>query len=297
MQTLQASRANSYAGRTASSSSRWSLDDGRSIQSPQSVAISYNTRNRQLASMLDKSMSELRRCMNTKSEHKDTYIKAIELAVAKVEFVKVYLEDSTMPLPQEPAESKTESQSTLVESGRGQRPQSPNVVATTAQQNDILPLPATVNTSSSPAEPTAASPTKNTSDLQSGTSIPANLPAVVVSSDKTSGADDPLSSKNAIPRPAAPLPTRSSIAQSNFAWMLEPGESSSPVSTSPPQSSSPFLKSARKPTSGASREKAAFLFGEENDDILDRKSPRRPADKDADQIFSLGTIKGRKDGV
>lgn len=75
--------------------------------------------------------------------------------------------------------------------------------------------------------------------------------------------------------------------------MLEPGESSSPTSKSPPNLST-FSKSPRKPTSGASREKAAFLFGEESDDILDRSTPRFPSAQDAGADFNMGTIRGNK---
>jgi TBC1 domain family member 5 len=76
--------------------------------------------------------------------------------------------------------------------------------------------------------------------------------------------------------------------------MLEPDSgSSSPSRASPPKSSSPFLKSAKRPTSGASREKAAFLFGED-DEESNKSSPRLPPVSDAEEGFNMGTIKGKQ---
>lgn len=74
--------------------------------------------------------------------------------------------------------------------------------------------------------------------------------------------------------------------------MLEPDpHSGSPSKSPPPKSPSPFSKSARKPTSGQGREKAAFLFGEEPGESS-MTSTRLPLLGDADEGFYLGTIKG-----
>ena len=79
---------------------------------------------------------------------------------------------------------------------------------------------------------------------------------------------------------------------SSFSWMLEPDPHSSTGSKSaPPKPPSPFLKTGRKPTSGPNREKAAFLFGEE-DEESSMTSSRGPLLGDADEGFNLGTISG-----
>jgi TBC1 domain family protein 5 len=73
--------------------------------------------------------------------------------------------------------------------------------------------------------------------------------------------------------------------------MLEPDSpSGSSLKSSPPKSSSPFLKSSRRPASGSGREKAAFLFGEVDESPLHSQSrPRIDS-----ETFNLGTIKGNE---
>jgi TBC1 domain family protein 5 len=77
---------------------------------------------------------------------------------------------------------------------------------------------------------------------------------------------------------------------SSFSWMLEPEPHlDSPSMSSPPKSSSPFLKGGRKPTSGPNREKSAFLFGEEAGESSISNS-RLPLLRDDEEGFDLGTI-------
>lgn len=78
--------------------------------------------------------------------------------------------------------------------------------------------------------------------------------------------------------------------------MLEPGESSSPVSKSPPKSSS-FAKSPKKGSASTNREKAAFLFGEETNDILQDTNQRLSKSKDSDAGFNMGTIKNSQNEI
>ena len=81
-------------------------------------------------------------------------------------------------------------------------------------------------------------------------------------------------------RPAQIVPTRSSLAQSSFAWMLEPGYESHGKSLSPPKSTSPFGQSGRKVPLRHGREKSSFLFGEEPEIPLDDTAGGKKADKD-----------------
>jgi TBC1 domain family member 5 len=72
--------------------------------------------------------------------------------------------------------------------------------------------------------------------------------------------------------------------------MLESDSPSrAPAKSSPPKSSSPFLKSGRKPTSGPNREKAAFLFGEDGAESSVSGSWLPPL-TDVDEGYSLGSI-------
>lgn len=98
MQGLQASRSNSTSKRRPSAGTVWSLDEGKVVPSSRASASAMNARNKQLARMLDLAMTDLRAASISEDGDKDQYVKAMDLAIAKVEFVKVYLEDATMPL-------------------------------------------------------------------------------------------------------------------------------------------------------------------------------------------------------
>jgi TBC1 domain family protein 5 len=288
MKGLHASRITSPTRRT-SDMMRWSLDEGRSVPSQNTFESAMKTRNQQLALMLDEAMADLRDLSVSTDDDKDKYIKGIDLAIAKIGFVKVYLEDSEIPLPFSPSNLAPESPSSSIaktspkspEQAPSQRPAVTRVTTTaghklkTASSSDL----------SLPSTPTPESLTGE------------NSPAVQSSSDVV---QDPLSktpvelAEDIGPpsRPISSLPTRSSIAQSNFSWMLEPDDSSaSGVKSAPPKSSSPFLKSGRRPNSGQGREKAAFLFGEESGE------PQIPSNRKSvsAESFSLGPMKGGED--
>ena len=280
MQGLQASR---NGPRRTSDVMRWSLDEGRSIPSPRASVTAILARNQQLARMLEQAMSDLRAVSMSTDGDKDKYVQAMDLAIAKVEFVKVYLEDPTMPLP--------DSHPTPPNSD-------PLAPAPTPQ-----PPPETPSNSTAPDQPTLSTPdnqAQSTIDkVVSGSSQssptlelsrealpdPAPSTPTINIPEATTAKGDPWSSS----RPKAPVPTRSSIAQSSFSWMLEPDTpSSSSAKSSPPKSASPFLKSGRRPTSGPNREKAAFLFGDDGGE----PNSRPPLLDDSEEVFNMGTMKG-----
>lgn len=291
MQGLQTSRTNST--RRTSDVVRWSLDEGRSVLISKTSLSALNSRNQKLAHMLDQAMSDLRAVSTSGDEDKETHAKAMEIAIAKVEIVKVYLEDATMPLPDDSSSLAPTS------------PSSPMVaVSPDSAPNDVLKTtilkPSPVSTPDSRAQKTKA-PQKDLSlqsdlilDTVSSTDNPTlkspsdSIPSIDLQSTSTDQAGEPSA------RPKAPVPTRSSIAQSSFSWMLEPDTpSGSAAKSSPPKSSSPFLKSGRRPTLGPGREKAAFLFGEDGGES-NVTSPRMPSLADADEGFNLKTIRGGK---
>ncbi len=277
MQGLQASRNNS-ASRRASDVMRWSLDEGRSVPASRASVTAMNNRNKKLARMLEQAMADLRMVTKSPNGDKEAYIEGIDLAIAKVEFVKVYLEDATMPLPEIPS-SKGSSTGTPQQSVQDSlEPTNEGVLGTSVLSSRAQTPPA--NTA---IKPLRASP------------IPDALPESVKISKEESSEDQIPSIKFLVKesgppdaelpsRPKAPVPTRSTIAQSSFSWMLEPDTSSAPtLNSSPPKSSSPFLKSGRRPLK---REKAAFLFGEDGGE----SSTRLPS-VDAEEAFSLGAMK------
>ncbi|KAH7360784.1 rab-GTPase-TBC domain-containing protein [Rhexocercosporidium sp. MPI-PUGE-AT-0058] len=285
MQGLQVSRNNP---RRTSDVMRWSLDEGRSIPNPRASVTAILARNRQLARMLEEAMNDLRIVSMSPDGDKDKYVQAMDLAIAKVEFVKVYLEDSTMPLPElHPTPPNSESP---IPASTPQPPPETSLKKAT-------PEPPALTT----PKPEAQIPIENAA---SGSLKSAPMPVVAASADTlperapptptinvpvttTEKADLPLSS-----RPKAPVPTRSSIAQSSFSWMLEPDmPSSSSAKSSPPNSVSPFLKSGRRPTSGPNREKAAFLFGDDGGE----SSSGPLLLEDSEDVFNLGSMKGSKE--
>lgn len=289
MQGLQASRSNSTR-RTPTEASRWSLDEGKSIPTSRASIAAVNARNQHLATMLGQAMEDLRAASIAPDTNKDTCVKAMDLAIAKVEFVKIYLEDSTMPLSDEPSHFTSSS----------------SIIASTPQPSPQKIGPAAISTAlpSSTTERANQNTTENKTKSSfrttpiSGPSLKPDIPQMTTPESspiqtKSEAESEPIPAALAV-RPKAPVPTRSSIAQSSFSWMLEPDVSAqSPYSkSSPPKSGTPFLKSGRKPTSGPNREKAAFLFGDDAGESSLSES-RFPLGG-SEEGFDLGALKGHK---
>ncbi|KAG4433252.1 hypothetical protein IFR05_011275 [Cadophora sp. M221] len=284
MQGLQASRNNP---RRTSDVMRWSLDEGRSIPNPRASVTAILARNQQLARMLEEAMNGLRSASMSPDGDKENYVQAMDLAIAKVEFVKVYLEDSTMPLPD--LHPTPPNSNPLIPASTPQPPPgTPLKMATPEPPALAIPNPeAQVSVEEAKSGSSKSSPipvVAASADIEADQTLP--TPVISVS-ETTTEKGDPLS----ISRPKAPVPTRSSIAQSSFSWMLEPDTpSSSSAKSSPPNSVSPFLKSGRRPTSGPNREKAAFLFGDDGGE----SSSRPPLLEDSEEVFNLGSMRGSK---
>ncbi|CZR54460.1 related to TBC1 domain family member 5 [Phialocephala subalpina] len=282
MQGLQ-SRSNS-SRRTPSDAARWSLDEGKSVPSSRTTIAAVNKRNQQLALMLGQAMTDLRAVSVSADGDKDKYVKAMDLAIAKVEFVRIYLEDSTMPLP-DPAEDSSNPTPSHPIPTTTPRPPPPDPLQVKAPEppgsppSESAAQNSTVATVDTPLQP---SPIADTPKLE--------VPQIDTPEESQKEGTEPIEAS--LPsRPKAPVPTRSSIAQSSFSWMLEPDVSSASSSrSSPPKSSSPFLKSGRRPTSGPNREKAAFLFGDDGGES-NMGAARLPSGTSPDEGFKLGTIK------
>jgi TBC1 domain family member 5 len=191
VQGLQASRNNSTRSQT-SEGMRWSLDEGKSVPSPSRATVAaMNARNQQLARMLDNAMTNLRDVSLSKEADKDKYVQAMDLAIAKVDFVKVYLEDSTMPLPPDSPQLGPASPSADLPPPSPQDP----LQITTPQLSESPSLPQDTLTSS-------------------------ENPLIPAPSNAGPSPDAPISkstnetAEGLLARPKAPVPTRSTIAQS-----------------------------------------------------------------------------------
>lgn len=290
MQGLQAaSRANSKT-RRPSDVTRSSLDEGRAVPSSNRLESAMKSRNKRLARMLDEAMAELRDASLAKDGDKDDYIKAMDIAVAKVGFVKVYLEDSTMPLPPISNHATPGGSSPTAESGANVSPQTSSHI----RSSKTSPLASPGSKPGTPRGPSLADTPTPVLPSRGGS------PAVKSPADATQKLSlerIEIEHPEAVPAksPAAPLPTRASIAQSNFSWMLEPDSTmaSSPKSTSP-KAASPFLKSGRRPASGSGRDKAAFLFGEDGDESR-TSAAGTPIQREHEEGFNLEPMRSSGD--
>lgn len=221
-----------------------------SEEGPVKGLAALEKRNQQLASMLEETVETLKSLSTSNLDDKAKSLELIEVAAAKIQFVKIYLEDSSMEVPifdSPPVEESVEDpvpDKEAIENSKGKERQS-DPTASTPVEVDVSTLNLDDKDSNSRKE--------NTAPLT-------NPDAMDLSDDKS--AEEPAKTSSTLHvRPSAPIPTRSTLAQSSFSWMLEPDESSQPH---------PPVSAARSPPSGhkkrvsnnASRERNAFLFGE-----------------------------------
>jgi TBC1 domain family protein 5 len=233
--------------------------------------------------LLDQAMSDLKEASVSSDADRGKMGEAIDLALAKVDFVKVYLEDSEMPLPPDPSHLAPTSPPPTTPATR---PKSLTQTSILIAASKVTPIPDPALKAAVDGE--KASPSSAISSSTSGRASP------VFSGPSDMSLTTSDEGRRVPKRPTAPLPTRSSIAQSNFSWMLEPDSPlSSSLQSSPPNSSSPFLKSSRRPNSGPGRDKG-FLFGEDGGESSTAGS-KMPVVTDVDAGFKLRTIRNSKD--
>lgn len=98
----------------ASERARWSLDSGRMISDRPAEMLAkmqvLEQRNRSLAKLLGNAVDELwTQQREVHEKENEAAADALSLAIAKVQFVQVYLENSTMPLPADASASGDET--------------------------------------------------------------------------------------------------------------------------------------------------------------------------------------------
>ena len=292
---IQGLQSGDISPRRLPDASRWSLDYGKSIPGTAAHLTAkiqaLEERNKGLAKMLENAMESLwvqqREFAKGKTE---SAADALSLAIAKVQFVQVYLEDSTMSLPSDalahgatkliedtlPApEDQLESHETVEAPSQAQGP-SPD------EASKSNPSPKTVSAEPDLSDQSPCSPAQvsfKATTLPSNSTIQAPL-----ASAPSSQTHRPGPSRFQHPRP--------SLAQSSFSWML--GEDQRKSSFISP---SPFPSEKRK--GSTARDKAGFLFGDEK---LEGKGPTLGKGRDgngeesASEGFTLGTLRGRKEG-
>ncbi|KJZ78930.1 hypothetical protein HIM_01703 [Hirsutella minnesotensis 3608] len=242
-------------------------------------------RNRQVASLLDETVVNLKAITISSLDDKTKSLELVETAAAKIQFVQVYLGDSSIEMLGDDNPSAKESMEDPSEASddrlRKDRPNGQITERETEDQNveDEETLPqGTSNNEVQDAEriPGTESGDHKPTPLKEDTAIPLD------SSDNVSQKQTQASVAESV-RPKAPIPSRSTLAQSSFSWMLEPGESVS-NQTTPPTSHSSSTKHRKRLSSNASRERNAFLFGE----VAANADAKEPSIKD--DIFGMEPI-------
>ncbi|RYP64059.1 hypothetical protein DL769_006781 [Monosporascus sp. CRB-8-3] len=200
-------------------------------------------RNKQLAAMLEETVSRLKTLTTSAIDDEQKHREELEIITAKTQLVKIYLEDSTMALPEEPSPS---IQATAV--GHDEKTNSSDPLSDAVAAMDL----SKPKNDDSPSAPSPASDAVNPVDRPQ-----ANTDAAMDLDPLGLGTTTPV---QILQRPKAAIPTRSSIAQSSFSWMLEPDESSSSQASAP--RAKPSDQHRKRPSANANRERTAFLFGE-----------------------------------
>lgn len=201
-------------------------------------------RNRNLAKMLESAVGELwehHRERNDEHKTKEDDVKgkealeALSIAIAKVQFVQVYLDDSTIPLP---VDESTEQASTA------------KAAATLSSPKPQSPVPPERTSSAPPISVTAAV------DAAPSVSSTAPIPSVPAPRPK-SPPSRTLSPQAKAPSTLSPR-SRPHLTSSNFSWMLGEDSASSNFATGAAHST--FSSDEKRRMKGK-----GFLFGDEDE--------------------------------
>ncbi|CAN8097054.1 unnamed protein product [Discula destructiva] len=208
-------------------------------------------RNRQLAALLGEAIAGLQTLAGANLEgDEEKNLEAVELAAAKAQFVKIYLEDSSLDLNLDPP-----------------APTEPVAAPQVVIDDDLPPLIIAANTinegtSSSlmVAEDELMTDSEAANEGEGATPKVSSSPSMegLVHSSPLSPSSKPIESGSPL-RPAAPIPTRSTLAQSSFSLMFDAPDQ---VPSLSPQASSVPGSAASSTHRSTKRPSNAFLFGE-----------------------------------
>lgn len=271
---VQGFQSGNNSPRRLPNKSRWSLDSGTNVpESPKELVakVQYlEERNKSLAKLLEKATAELwAQQRDTNQKPSETTAEVLSLAIAKVQFVQVYLENSTMPLPSEylsPEETKHE---TTLGTDTG----------LTTSGAAVPPL--------HQVQMDGATDEKSTSEVTGAVeildpSVQRTAPATVKPLPSTPKNGSPSKSSGLLPL-SQPRPA---LAQSSFSWMLgEDQQKSGFVSASP-------FTSERSD----GRRKGVRLFGDEKREGSRNRRGSNPNGNGGDSddggdVFTMGTLK------
>lgn len=245
------------------SAPRWSLDTG-SLSTDDTAKLTarirtLEQRNVDLAKLLEKAMEELWiQQRETSEERSSKAADALSLAIAKVQFVQVYLENPTMPLPTEEASLKRIEDIAVPDSVSTNDPGSPTW---RTGYEDSPTRKAPIRDSRRKSKPDNENPP-----------LPTSPRSPSKPSDKSTTPPDSIPDLN-LPQSTSDLPasprSRPVIAQSSFSWILGQDQRISDF-----VAASPFSTEKDR-----AKGRANFLFGDEEAGEGKESSPARKAKK------------------
>lgn len=284
--------------RRTSENGKWKIDDRRPSTSAVKALQALEARNRKLGELLGEVADDLYKLAEAPGAQ-DQSAEAVSVAIRRMSLLRGCLNDSSQPIPSfTPATSSPTVASTAVPSTQLSTA-STMVVEPEFDTNEQLQDPNSFdlgdfdNDDDTPLSPVTPQATPHVTPHVRNARKPSFTPTPMASSKPQTQADSPSSppkeeppstETHAQPRPQTIIPTRSSLAQSSFAWMLEPGDSLSPSKSA--AFSSPSASSGRKPTPRHAREKSAFLFGDDEGVDASKSGGADPL-----QAFSLDEMK------
>ncbi|KAJ9637267.1 hypothetical protein H2199_007554 [Coniosporium tulheliwenetii] len=261
-----------------------------SLNSPEGAdALSRVTaleeRNKSLARMLQVAVAELWECQKETAELKEFPKEAVEklsMAIAKVQFAQVYLEDLTMPLPSD--EPSTEQDATPTDPASNQqhpykKPNEPEVPSDKRRGNST----------EDPRDRFNELPTIKLTEPSSHSSTQASIQASTPPqkpSNREGKSNVRVPDRPTRTAPRSPPPnfnqSRPSLAHSSFSWML--GQDERPTAAPAAVSSS----AARQRRAGAGK---GFLFGDPEGEAGTADAKRKGSVERREEIFDMDKLR------
>ena len=294
LQTPTRSGATLHAERSIEQSpTRQQLSAGLSTDDLLRKIDDLQTRNKLLASMLQVAVADLwsqQKVTVEETPSDDDATKAFTVAIGKVQFVQIYLEDSSLPL--------------VIEQPPESTPPAPNVNRPITESDTNTQTPPTTSMTLHEDEP---------ADVKKSLGLVSEAASKVTSSRNSTQLSS-TSTTNSASRPA--------LAQSSFSWMLDSGtqESQRKVARTPTHSrqsarstfasGSPFTPTSPSNTGSAWKQDLDFLFGDplatgegiaspRNDSVSrkgkdENRGKKKTADDTAEgEVYRLNTMRGK----
>lgn len=234
---------------------------GSSIDIMHTKLVTQERRSQQLSKLLGSAVGELWEYQKlvadgTSNAHDSEIVDKLSLAIARVQFVQVYLEDSSLPLPDDELVASSEDDANLASASGAESARSEAVQAAVAEEA----ASANTHTTKISAEDTTRLADPSTFEEDFSDPPPAEEKKTPIHSNREPSSDLTIDRLEKEIQPEDPQPPRPPLEQSSFSWMLgqEPVASTSSPSPRPQPTSSPF-PSDKKPKSS----EKGFLFGDD----------------------------------